>query len=68
MPENPLLGDKIENILNSWGVTQECYKSAKAWLMNVRPQDVTCACDWRKATLNQIDLLKRDCFRFFGWK
>lgn len=53
-PENPLLGDRIEAIIKSVGVTKDRYKLFKSWLLRVRPQDVTCNCETRQEFFNHL--------------
>jgi hypothetical protein len=49
-----LLGDKVEGILSSCGVTEESYRSFKAWLLRMPIEEIDCNCKERKEKLNAL--------------
>lgn len=57
------LGDRAERLLQTFGVTQERYVEAKAWLLGKMPEEVTCNCPERIEWLNRIGA---DIKRLFG--
>jgi hypothetical protein len=48
------LGDRAEQILTKFGITEERYVEAKAWILGKLPEEVRCGCAARKEWLNKI--------------
>lgn len=52
--DRPGLGDRAEQLLTTFGITQERYIEAKAWLLGKMPEEVTCNCPERRDWLNRV--------------
>lgn len=60
-PERRGLGDWVEKMLNRVGVTEDRYKTAKAFLLMKKKEEVSCRCPLRKRWLNKVE---KDLRRF----